>query len=211
MPSLTDGAIRNAIKQVAKLRKQRLLADGEGRGTGRLVLVLKPMPTRVTAEWMAQQWRDGRRVKSKIGAYPPISLSQAREIFKRDYADVILTGRSIKTASDARPGTVGDLFDAYVKHLKNNEQSSWLQVQKGLDKIAGTLGRNRLARDVTPAPTRRSVESLPSGASARRWAGPSGRPSNICLSPPTNWRRHLTEQITCPSTISRSTSRTVDQ
>jgi len=68
MPSLTDGAIRNAIKQVAKLRKQRLLADGEGRGTGRLVLVLKPMPTRVTAEWMAQQWRDGRRVKSKIGA-----------------------------------------------------------------------------------------------------------------------------------------------
>jgi integrase len=150
MPSLTDGAIRNAIKQVAKLRKQRLLADGEGRGTGRLVLVLKPMPTRVTAEWMAQQWRDGRRVKSKIGAYPPISLSQAREIFKRDYADVILTGRSIKTASDARPGTVGDLFDGYVKHLKNNEHSSWLQVQKGLDKIAGTLGRNRLARDITP-------------------------------------------------------------
>jgi integrase len=150
MPSLTDGAIRSAIKQVGKSRKQRLLADGEGRGTGRLVLVLKPMPMRVTSERMAQQWRNGRRVKSKIGAYPAMSLSQAREVFRRDYADVILTGRSIKTASDARPGTVGDLVDAYVKHLKINERSSWLQVEKGLNKVAGTLGRNRLARDVTP-------------------------------------------------------------
>jgi len=35
-----------------------------------LVLILKPMPTRITAEWMAQQWRDGRRIKSKIGSYP---------------------------------------------------------------------------------------------------------------------------------------------
>jgi len=59
MPSLTDGAIRQAIKRVEKSRKQESLADGEGRGTGRLVLVLKAMPKRVTAEWMAQQWRDG--------------------------------------------------------------------------------------------------------------------------------------------------------
>jgi hypothetical protein len=71
MASLTDGTIRSAIKKVEKSRKQQLLADGEGRGTGRLVLILKPMPTRVTTEWMAQQWRDGRRVKSKIGAYTP--------------------------------------------------------------------------------------------------------------------------------------------
>lgn len=150
MPSLTDGAIRNAIKHVTKSRKQQLLADGEGRGTGRLVLILKRMPTRVTAEWMAQQWRDGRRVKSKIGSYPAISLSQAREIYNRDYADVILKGRSIKVASDARPGTVGDLFDAYVKHLKSNEQSSWIQIENSLKKIERVLGRNRLARDITP-------------------------------------------------------------
>jgi hypothetical protein len=53
------------------------------------VLILKPLPTRVTAEWMAQQWRDGRRTKSKIGAYPAMSLSDAREIFKRDFSGVI--------------------------------------------------------------------------------------------------------------------------
>ena len=102
MPSLTDGAIRHAIKRVEQSRKQKTLADGEGRGTGRLVLVLKPMPTRVTAEWMAQQWRDGRRTKSKIGSYPALSLSEAREIFKRDFAEVILKGRSIKIAADTR-------------------------------------------------------------------------------------------------------------
>jgi hypothetical protein len=96
MPSLTDSAIRRAIKRVAKSRQQMSLADGEGRGTGRPVLILKPMPTRVTAEWMAQQWRAGRRTKSKIGSYPALSLSGAREIFERDFADIILKGSSIK-------------------------------------------------------------------------------------------------------------------
>jgi hypothetical protein len=77
MAGLTDGAIRHAVKRVEKSRKQEMLADGEGRGTGRLVLILKPMPTRVTAEWMVQQWRDGRRARSKIGSYPPMSLAEA--------------------------------------------------------------------------------------------------------------------------------------
>ncbi len=55
MPSLTDGAIRQAIERATKSRQEMTLADGEGRGTGRLVPILKPMPTRVTAEWMAPQ------------------------------------------------------------------------------------------------------------------------------------------------------------
>ncbi len=67
MPSLTDTAIRHALKRVKASQKQENLADGEGRGTGRLVLVLKPMPKRVTADWMAQQWRDGKRAKKKLG------------------------------------------------------------------------------------------------------------------------------------------------
>lgn len=150
MPSLTDTAIRHALKRVEASQKQENLADGEGRGTGRLVLVLKPMPKRVTADWMAQQWRDGKRSKKKIGAYPSMSLAEAREIYKRDYADVIQKGRSIRIATDTRPGTVADLFEGYVASLKAAGKPSWKETEKGLNKIADTLGRNRLAREIDP-------------------------------------------------------------
>jgi hypothetical protein len=151
VPSLTDGAIRQALKRVERSGKQESLVDGEGRGTGRLVITLKPMPTRVTAEWMAQQWRDGKRLKKKLGNYPSMSLTQAREVFGRDFADMIQKGRSIKIAGDTRPGTVADLFEAYVAHLKESGKSSWKEAEKGLNKIADTLGRNLPARDIEPA------------------------------------------------------------
>jgi integrase len=149
VPNLTEGAIRKSIERAGKLRRQISLTDGEGRGTGRLALVIKPMPKRVTAEWMAQQWRGGRRTRSKIGSYPAISLAEARETFKRDFADVILKGRSIKMAGDARPGTVVDLFEGYVNHLRSESKPSWADVEASLEKVANILGRNRVARDIT--------------------------------------------------------------
>lgn len=130
--------------------KQISLVDGEGHGTGRLVLVMRPMPTRVTADWMAQQWRDEKRLKKKLGSYPSMPLSKAREIFNRDFAELIQKGRSIKIAGDTRPGTVADLFEAYVAYLKEGGKSSWKEAEKGLNKIADTLGRNRPARDIEP-------------------------------------------------------------
>ncbi|MER9002541.1 site-specific integrase [Mesorhizobium sp. M0862] len=150
MPSLTDGEIRRALKQVEQTGKQFTLVDGEGHGTGRLVLVMKPMPTRVTADWMAQQWRDQKRLKKKLGSYPSMPLSKAREVFIRDFANMIQKGRSIKIAGDTRPGTVADLFEAYVAYLKVSEKSSWKEAEKCLNKIADTLGRNRPARDIEP-------------------------------------------------------------
>ncbi len=150
MPSLTDGEIRRALKQVETTGKQLSLVDGEGHGTGRLVLVMKPMPTRVTADWMAQQWRDEKRLKKKLGSYPSMPLSKAREIFNRDFAELIQKGRSIKIAGDTRRGTVADLFEAYVAYLKEGGKPSWKEAEKGLNKIADTLGRNRPARDVEP-------------------------------------------------------------
>jgi integrase len=150
MSAITDGAIRQALKRVGATRKQENLIDGEGRGTGRLVLVLKPMPTRVTADWMAQQWREGKRIKKKIGAYPSMTLSQAREVFKRDFAASIQKRRSIKLSGDSRPGTVADLFEAYVAALKASEKPSWLETEKCLTKVASALGRDRLAREVEP-------------------------------------------------------------
>jgi integrase len=150
MPSLTNGEIQKALKQVEQSGKQETLLDGEGRGTGRLTLVLKAMPTRVTADWMAQQWRDDKRIKKKLGSYPAMSLAAAREIFQRDFADMIQKGRSIKIMGDTRPGTVADLFEAYVKWLKDAGKPSWKETEKGLNKIADTLGRNRPAREIEP-------------------------------------------------------------
>ncbi len=49
MPSLTDSAIKQGLTRVENNQKQENLADGDCRGTGRLILVLKPMPKRVTA------------------------------------------------------------------------------------------------------------------------------------------------------------------
>lgn len=79
-----------------------------------------------------------------------MSLSKAREVFKRDFADMIQKGRSIKIAGDTRPGTVADLFEAYVAYLKDAGKPSWKEAEKGLNKIADTLGRNRPARDIEP-------------------------------------------------------------
>ena len=150
MPRLTNGEIRRALKRVEQTGKQKTLIDGEGRGTGRLALVLKPMPTRVTADWMAQQWWDQKRIKKKLGAYPSMSLAQAREVFKRDFADLIQKGRSIKIAGDSRPGTVADLFEAYIQYLKDAGKVSWKETEKGLNRVADTLGRNRPAREIEP-------------------------------------------------------------
>jgi hypothetical protein len=53
------------------------------------------------------------------------SLAPAREVFRRGYADLIQKGRSIKIATDTRPGTVADLFEAYIDNLKETGESSW--------------------------------------------------------------------------------------
>lgn len=150
MAALTNGEIRQAIRAVETTRKEKTLPDGEGHGTGRLTLILKPMPSRVTATWYAVQWRDKKRIKSKLGVYPSLSLAAARKLFERDYAVPIQRGSSIKVAGDSRPGTVADLFEAYTDALKDAGKPSWKEAKKGLNKIADTLGRNRLARDILP-------------------------------------------------------------
>lgn len=149
MGSLTDSMIRAALKRVLRSRKEEVLADGEGRGVGRLTLVLKPMPKRVTASWVVQQWRGGQRTKVTIGAYPAMPLAEAREVFERDFADAIQKGVTIRAAADARVGSLGDLFDGYVAHLRDNGKSSWRDVEKCLQRCADVLGRDRPAREVS--------------------------------------------------------------
>ncbi|HCK84805.1 MAG TPA: integrase [Hyphomonadaceae bacterium] len=148
MGTLTEGMIKQAIRRVEISEKEEWLRDGEGRGVGRLILVITPCATRVMKQWMVQQYRNGRPIKVKIGNYPTMSLLEAREVFERDFSRVIAKGKSIKLAHDIRPGTVGDLFDGYVSDLRSRGKVSWKETKKGLDMIAGTLGRHRLAREI---------------------------------------------------------------
>lgn len=157
MPALTDTEIRRAIQRVHQTRKQENLADGDGKGTGRLVLILKPMPTRVTSDWMAQQYAGGRRTKRKLGAYPSMSLGQAREVFDRDFAPVIQRGGNIRLAADTRSGTVAELFEAYVGHLQEAGKVSWRDAEKSLQNVAELLGPRRPARDID---SREIVEAI---------------------------------------------------
>jgi integrase len=106
------------------------------------------MPTRVIAEWMAQQWRDGQRVKRKLGIYPFLSLDEARDVFKRDFAKDIQSGRNIKFTRESRPGTVGELFEAYVEALKRADKPSWEDIEKCLKRVSNALGRNRPACEI---------------------------------------------------------------
>jgi hypothetical protein len=83
---------------------------------------------------------------NNLGSYPSMSLAQARDIFKREYADVFQKRRNIKIVTDTRPGTAADLFEGYVASLKIAGKPPWKETEKGLNRIADTLGRNRLAR-----------------------------------------------------------------
>src|SRR3546814_312066 len=79
-----------------------------------------------------------------------MSLRKAREVFTRDYAGMIQSGRSIKVAGDTRPGTVADLFEGYVRSLRCAGKPSAKEVEKAVSNIAATLGRTRPARDIEP-------------------------------------------------------------
>lgn len=94
---------------------------------------------------MAQQWRDKKRLKRKIGSYPAVSLASAREIFGRDFAAAI---QKRKIATDTRSETVADLFEGYIASLKAAGKSSWKEAEKGLNEIGNTLGHTRPAREI---------------------------------------------------------------
>lgn len=79
-----------------------------------------------------------------------MSLAEARDVFERDFACLIQQGASIKIASDSRVGTVGDLFAAYIQHLKDADKPPWVEAETGLNKVLDTLGRTRPARDIFP-------------------------------------------------------------
>lgn len=151
MSALTDSNLKATIRKAETSRKPAHVNDGEGRGLGRLRFSVRPMAARTVCEWYAVQWRNGKRTLAKIGDYPSMPLKEAREIFRRDYVESIQVGSSIKHSPDNRPGTVGDLFEAYCQNLEDKGKPSVREIRKGLIPVAEAFGRDRPARNVKPS------------------------------------------------------------
>ncbi len=129
---LTDAKVTAAVRAVSTGRKATTtLADPSPRGSGRLVLLVKPG----RAEWYAQRFVDGRRRLQKLGTYPTMTLAEAREKFG-----------GYRPASGRN--TLGDLLDAYLATLVG--RSSHKQAKSCLKRAGEVMGRGRLARDITP-------------------------------------------------------------
>lgn len=107
---ITDTAIRNALKS----GKRCQLSDGAGKGTGRLVLSIRPPLT----EWYIQQWKSGRRILKKLGTYPAMTLNEARLRFATEFSTDIQNGAPIKRVSSKRAGTLKELVDDYLSTLE---------------------------------------------------------------------------------------------
>jgi len=129
---LTEAAIQTEIQKVKKGRKASAnLSDAAPRGAGRLILVIKPG----RAEWYAQRFVDGQRKKQKLGAYPDMTLAEARE---RHAGHKPSPGRN----------TLGDLIDAYLVTLEG--RPSHKQAKCVFRTVSDVIGRGRLARDIEP-------------------------------------------------------------
>lgn len=130
---LTENAIQAGLARVKKGRKAtETLADPAPKGAGRLVLVIK----QGRAEWYAQRWAGGRRRLQKLGAYPALSLADAREQFAGHKP---ATGRA----------TLSALLDAYLLTLDG--RSAHKQTKCVIKAAKEHIGGGRLARDVTAA------------------------------------------------------------
>jgi integrase len=155
---ITEKQIQKAIREAAAGGKagKELRDDGE-RGTGRLVLWIKPRGARVTAEWYAVFYRGGKRAKAKLGSYPAMSVAEARRVFLTDYAPVISGGSDPKAAKrrQTSAGTVAELFEAYVDHLRLGGKRSaklvhGLLLSPKTGGAARAIGADRPAADITP-------------------------------------------------------------
>lgn len=160
MNMITEAGIKAAIRHAPTSgRAQTIIKDGGPRGTGRLALIVRPLASRVAAEWYAIYFRGGRRRLTKIGTYPDTTLAEARQRFRDEYAPTIQRGAEPRNKYARRQHrkngggvTVKGLFEAYVSHLKKEDRSAAYQAERVLlkreDNAADMIGPDREARDI---------------------------------------------------------------
>jgi hypothetical protein len=85
---ITEAQIKAAVRAAVAGKPRTALHDRGARGAGRLILVVRSKGTAAapSAEFFAAWYRSGKRVMSKLGSYPTISLTDARRRFREEFA-----------------------------------------------------------------------------------------------------------------------------
>jgi integrase len=154
---ITEKQIQKAVREAPTSGKGAIeLRDDGERGTGRLAIIVKPRAGRVAAEWYAVFYCREKRVKAKLGSYPAMTVAEARRLFLTDYAPAIQAGQDPTAAKrrEASSGTVGELFEAYIDHLRKDGKRS-ADLTHGLllspkSGAAKSIGLDRPAARVVP-------------------------------------------------------------
>jgi integrase len=137
---ITDAEIVRALR----IGMDTQLSDGNGKGRGRLVLIVR----KGRASWYAQQWLAGKKRLKKLGVYPRLTLAEARKRYEADFAQVIETKQDIRVTTSLKEGTLADLFAGYVESLEAAGKRTAKQIRKDMDLILTHIDGRMPARDV---------------------------------------------------------------
>jgi integrase len=148
---ITDKQVLKAIRDVETGDKKAVeLRDKTGdRGAGRLILLARKIGKRGVAEWYAVFYRCGKRVWMKLGTYPAMPVSDARATFGSDYAPAISAGKTPEPRrKDNAPGTLAELFAAYVASLRAKGKRVADAAEGYLGHASKAIGSDRAASEI---------------------------------------------------------------
>lgn len=103
------------IRALKPTEKEFTVSDGRSaRGEGVLVLRVRPNGTK---EFYFQRRKDGKKIKTKLGTWPQLSLTAARDKCREEKEVVLVSG------------TFQELLDAYVGKLETEGKASAVNVK----------------------------------------------------------------------------------
>ena len=126
---------------------ERWLIDSTGeRRAGALALRIRKRPHGHRCEWFGLWKLHGVRFRLKLGTWPDLTLSAARQEYAGKVRAVLIRGENPR-GGDGN-GTVAELFAAYCQKLEGNGSDSVRTIRNALVRLAGRLGKGRVASTV---------------------------------------------------------------
>lgn len=173
MKPLTDQQIRSAKPKLSsnnKPIKYEIVDSTRQRGVGRLVVRILPS----SSKEFAYKYKFNNKVRYiKLGRYPEISLSKAREAII-PFCDFLQKGldpkleiekqeieRQAKEKAKLEQGNIKQLFHAYTDKMKRDGKRTFKAVLHSLEKeVYSTIAPETKASDVTRVQIKRVIANL---------------------------------------------------